>query len=139
MNSQMGRAEMGQGSLPSFQLLERRATQQVSTAVHPPSGFHPESGALERELRPCSLLTYATCECLEEPNTVDDLNGADVARKFTASSQYVPSLCDRLPDGHNSAATGFLVSCRVGRGKVGRRIHRGVVGTRPGVRQAEAR
>ena len=46
---------------------------------------------------------------LQEPNPADDLNGADVARKLTILSRYIPSLRDKLPDGYKSVSTKSLV------------------------------
>lgn len=37
------------------------------------------------------------------------MNGADVARKLTILSRYVPSLRDKLPDGYKSVRTKSLV------------------------------
>ena len=46
---------------------------------------------------------------MQEPNPADDLNGADVARKLTILSRYIPSLRDKLPDGYKSVSTKSLV------------------------------
>jgi len=46
---------------------------------------------------------------VQEPNPADDLNGADVARKLTILSRYIPSLRDKLPDGYKSVSTKSLV------------------------------
>lgn len=48
-------------------------------------------------------------EYLQEPNPADDLNGADVARKLTILSRYIPSLRNKLPDGYKSVSTKSLV------------------------------
>ncbi|KZP18209.1 aspartate kinase homoserine dehydrogenase [Athelia psychrophila] len=44
-----------------------------------------------------------------EPHPADDLNGADVARKLTILSRYIPALRAALPDGYKSVATTSLV------------------------------
>ena len=46
---------------------------------------------------------------LQEPHPADDLNGADVARKLTILSRYIPSLRSALPDGYQSVRTKSLV------------------------------
>jgi len=55
------------------------------------------------------FLTRGPCAHVQEPNPADDLNGADVARKLTILSRYVPSLRDKLPDGYKSVSTKSLV------------------------------
>ena len=45
----------------------------------------------------------------KEPHPADDLNGADVARKLTILSRYVPSLRAALKDGYQSVSTKSLV------------------------------
>lgn len=52
----------------------------------------------------CAVRVY-----VQEPNPADDLNGADVARKLTILSRYVPSLRNKLPDGYKSVSTKSLV------------------------------
>ena len=47
-------------------------------------------------------------ERAQEPNPADDLNGADVARKLTILSRYIPSLRDKLLDGYKSVSTKSL-------------------------------
>ena len=54
-------------------------------------------------------LTCGRCVHVQEPNPADDLNGADVARKLTILSRYVPSLRDKLLDGYKSVSTKSLV------------------------------
>jgi homoserine dehydrogenase len=61
-----------------------------------------------RERNPISDLSVV-CECAQEPNPADDLNGADVARKLTILSRYIPSLRDKLPEGYKSVSTKSLV------------------------------
>ena len=46
---------------------------------------------------------------MQEPNPADDLNGADVARKLTILSRYIPSLRNKLPEGYKSVSTKSLV------------------------------
>lgn len=46
---------------------------------------------------------------LQEPHPADDLNGADVARKLTILSRYIPSLRSALTDGFQSVSTRSLV------------------------------
>ncbi len=46
---------------------------------------------------------------LQEPHPADDLNGADVARKLTILSRYIPSLAQSLPLGYHSVATTSLI------------------------------
>lgn len=45
----------------------------------------------------------------QEPHPADDLNGADVARKLTILSRYIPSLRSALPGGYQSVRTKSLV------------------------------
>lgn len=51
----------------------------------------------------------AVCKYLQEPNPADDLNGADVARKLTILSRFIPSLREKLPDGYKSVSVKSLV------------------------------
>ncbi|KZT00505.1 aspartate kinase homoserine dehydrogenase [Laetiporus sulphureus 93-53] len=44
-----------------------------------------------------------------EPHPADDLNGADVARKLTILSRYLPTLRSALPEGYKSVSTRSLV------------------------------
>ncbi|KAH9936026.1 aspartate kinase homoserine dehydrogenase [Amylocystis lapponica] len=44
-----------------------------------------------------------------EPHPADDLNGADVARKLTILSRYIPALRSALKDGYQSVNTKSLV------------------------------
>lgn len=46
---------------------------------------------------------------LQEPHPADDLNGADVARKLTILSRFIPSLRTALPNGYLSVSTKSLV------------------------------
>lgn len=46
---------------------------------------------------------------LQEPHPADDLNGADVARKLTIVSRFIPSLRSALPNGYQSVSTKSLV------------------------------
>ena len=45
----------------------------------------------------------------QEPHPADDLNGADVARKLTILSRFVPSLRAALPNGYESVSTKSLI------------------------------
>ncbi|KAI0754299.1 aspartate kinase homoserine dehydrogenase [Daedaleopsis nitida] len=45
----------------------------------------------------------------KEPHPADDLNGADVARKLTILSRFIPSLRSALPAGYQSVSTKSLV------------------------------
>lgn len=56
-----------------------------------------------------SIVSMARKKGYTEPNPADDLNGADVARKLTILSRYIPSLRDKLPDGYRSVSTKSLV------------------------------
>ncbi|KAF9652331.1 hypothetical protein BDM02DRAFT_3109335 [Thelephora ganbajun] len=56
-----------------------------------------------------SIVSVARQKGYTEPNPADDLNGADVARKLTILSRYIPSLRDKLPDGYKSVSTKSLV------------------------------
>lgn len=56
-----------------------------------------------------SIVSVARKKGYTEPNPADDLNGADVARKLTILSRYIPSLRDKLPDGYRSVSTKSLV------------------------------
>ena len=46
---------------------------------------------------------------LQEPHPADDLNGADVARKLTILSRFIPALRAALPQGYQSVNTESLV------------------------------
>ena len=46
---------------------------------------------------------------LQEPHPADDLNGADVARKLTILSRFIPALRAALPQGYQSVNTKSLV------------------------------
>lgn len=56
-----------------------------------------------------SVVSVAREKGYTEPHPADDLNGADVARKLTILSRYIPSLSSALPDGFKSVATTSLV------------------------------
>lgn len=56
-----------------------------------------------------SVVSVAREKGYTEPHPADDLNGADVARKLTILSRYVPSLRAALPDGYKSVSTTSLV------------------------------
>ena len=45
----------------------------------------------------------------QEPHPADDLNGADVARKLTILSRFIPALRSALPQGYQSVDTKSLV------------------------------
>lgn len=56
-----------------------------------------------------SVVSIAREKGYTEPHPADDLNGADVARKLTILSRYIPSLRAALPDGYKSVSTTSLV------------------------------
>jgi len=56
-----------------------------------------------------SVVTIARQKGYTEPHPADDLNGADVARKLTILSRYIPSLRNSLKDGYKSVSTKSLV------------------------------
>lgn len=56
-----------------------------------------------------SVVSIAREKGYTEPHPADDLNGADVARKLTILSRYIPALRTALPDGYKSVATTSLV------------------------------
>lgn len=56
-----------------------------------------------------SVVSIAREKGYTEPHPADDLNGADVARKLTILSRYIPSLRSSLPDGYKSVSTTSLV------------------------------
>ena len=90
-----------------FYRFNRQAEWLHGTLIFSPS-HSPEDplgagGCLGGEIR--SL----TAGCIQEPNPADDLNGADVARKLTILSRYIPSLRDKLPNGYKSVSTKSLV------------------------------
>jgi len=56
-----------------------------------------------------SVVSIAREKGYTEPHPADDLNGADVARKLTILSRFIPSLRSSLPDGYKSVSTTSLV------------------------------
>ncbi|KAF7965617.1 hypothetical protein HWV62_42643 [Athelia sp. TMB] len=56
-----------------------------------------------------SVVSVAREKGYTEPHPADDLNGADVARKLTILSRYVPALRTSLPEGYKSVDTTSLV------------------------------
>jgi len=56
-----------------------------------------------------SVVKVAREKGYTEPHPADDLNGADVARKLTILSRYIPSLRYALPEGYQSVNTKSLV------------------------------
>jgi homoserine dehydrogenase len=56
-----------------------------------------------------SVVSIAREKGYTEPHPADDLNGADVARKLTILSRYIPSLRSSLPEGYKSVSTTSLV------------------------------
>jgi len=56
-----------------------------------------------------SVVSVAREKGYTEPHPADDLNGADVARKLTILSRYIPSLRTALKDGYQSVQTRSLV------------------------------
>ncbi|KAL6306331.1 aspartate kinase homoserine dehydrogenase [Sparassis latifolia] len=56
-----------------------------------------------------SVVSIARSKGYTEPHPADDLNGADVARKLTILSRYIPSLRIALKDGYQSVITKSLV------------------------------
>ncbi|CCL98726.1 uncharacterized protein FIBRA_00731 [Fibroporia radiculosa] len=56
-----------------------------------------------------SVVRIAREKGYTEPHPADDLNGADVARKLTILSRYIPSLRSALQDGYQSVHTKSLV------------------------------
>ncbi|KAF9813246.1 hypothetical protein IEO21_05681 [Rhodonia placenta] len=56
-----------------------------------------------------SVVKIAREKGYTEPHPADDLNGADVARKLTILSRYVPSLRSALKDGYKSVSAKSLV------------------------------
>lgn len=90
--------------LRSFQSQDKKAIRYVSIAAFPLLEEFAPSGWGE-----ILFLTCGPHACGQEPNPADDLNGADVARKLTILSRYIPSLRDKLPDGYKSVSTKSLV------------------------------
>jgi homoserine dehydrogenase len=60
-----------------------------------------------------SVVSVAREKGYTEPHPADDLNGADVARKLTILSRYIPSLRTSLPDGYKSVSTTSLVPAQL--------------------------
>jgi homoserine dehydrogenase len=60
-----------------------------------------------------SVVSMAREKGYTEPHPADDLNGADVARKLTILSRYIPSLRSSLPDGYKSVSTTSLVPAKL--------------------------
>jgi homoserine dehydrogenase len=60
-----------------------------------------------------SVVSVAREKGYTEPHPADDLNGADVARKLTILSRYIPSLRSSLPDGYKSVSTTSLVPAQL--------------------------
>ncbi|EPQ52300.1 hypothetical protein GLOTRDRAFT_117701 [Gloeophyllum trabeum ATCC 11539] len=56
-----------------------------------------------------SVVRIAREKGYTEPHPADDLNGADVARKLTILSRYIPALRTSLPSGYKSVSTRSLV------------------------------
>lgn len=56
-----------------------------------------------------SVVSIAREKGYTEPHPADDLNGADVARKLTILSRYIPSLRSALLEGYKSVSTTSLV------------------------------
>lgn len=56
-----------------------------------------------------SVVSIAREKGYTEPHPADDLNGADVARKLTILSRFIPPLLSSLPDGYKSVSTTSLV------------------------------
>lgn len=56
-----------------------------------------------------TIVTTAREKGYTEPHPADDLNGADVARKLTILSRYIPALRNSLKDGYKSVNTRSLV------------------------------
>ncbi|EIN08492.1 hypothetical protein PUNSTDRAFT_52884 [Punctularia strigosozonata HHB-11173 SS5] len=56
-----------------------------------------------------SVVKVAREKGYTEPHPGDDLNGADVARKLTILSRFIPSLRAALPDGYQSVSITSLV------------------------------
>ncbi|KAI0821947.1 aspartate kinase homoserine dehydrogenase [Trametes gibbosa] len=56
-----------------------------------------------------SVVSVAREKGYTEPHPADDLNGADVARKLTILSRFIPSLRAALPNGYQSVSTKSLV------------------------------
>ncbi|RDX45101.1 aspartate kinase homoserine dehydrogenase [Lentinus brumalis] len=56
-----------------------------------------------------SVVSIAREKGYTEPHPADDLNGADVARKLTILSRFVPSLRSALPSGYQSVNTKSLI------------------------------
>ncbi|KAI0718770.1 aspartate kinase homoserine dehydrogenase [Cerioporus squamosus] len=56
-----------------------------------------------------SVVSIAREKGYTEPHPADDLNGADVARKLTILSRFVPSLRSALPSGYQSVSTKSLI------------------------------
>lgn len=66
-----------------------------------------------------SVVSVAREKGYTEPHPGDDLNGADVARKLTILSRYVPALRASLPDGYKSVDTKSLVPAELEGAKTG--------------------
>ena len=60
-----------------------------------------------------SVVSIAREKGYTEPHPADDLNGADVARKLTILSRYIPSLRSALPEGYKSVSTTSLVPAQL--------------------------
>jgi len=60
-----------------------------------------------------SVVSMAREKGYTEPHPADDLNGADVARKLTILSRYIPSLRSSLPNGYKSVSTTSLVPAKL--------------------------
>ncbi|TFK48968.1 aspartate kinase homoserine dehydrogenase [Heliocybe sulcata] len=56
-----------------------------------------------------SVVRIAREKGYTEPHPADDLNGADVGRKLTILSRYIPALRTALPSGYKSVSTRSLV------------------------------
>ncbi|KAI0716885.1 aspartate kinase homoserine dehydrogenase [Earliella scabrosa] len=56
-----------------------------------------------------SVVSVAREKGYTEPHPADDLNGADVARKLTILSRFIPSLRSVLPAGYQSVSTKSLI------------------------------
>ncbi|KAI0941947.1 hypothetical protein AcW1_009703 [Taiwanofungus camphoratus] len=71
--------------------------------------FNEFSNAKEGGPSFSSVVRIAREKGYTEPHPADDLNGADVARKLTILSRYIPSLRSTLKDGYKSVSTKSLV------------------------------
>ncbi|RPD61527.1 aspartate kinase homoserine dehydrogenase [Lentinus tigrinus ALCF2SS1-7] len=71
--------------------------------------FNEFSTGKEGGLSFSSVVSIARDKGYTEPHPADDLNGADVARKLTILSRFIPPLSSALPAGYQSVSTKSLI------------------------------